>query len=108
MQTTMQITFKHATNVGVLQSTGELIDKGTFQYALHNFQGYYDAIELSTGLAVASIPAETKLADGMSPREYLLKQIEKKTITEKVLESGKALLKACNIDYPVNKPFKVG
>lgn len=107
MQTTMQITFKHATNVGVLQSTGELIDKGTFQYALHNFQGYYDAIELSTGLAVASIPAETKLADGMSPREYLLKQIEKKTITEKVLENGKALLKACNIDYPVNKPFKV-
>ena len=101
----MQITFNHTTNIGVLQSTGELIDKGKYQYALHHFQGYYDAIELSTGLAVASIPAETKLADGMSPREYLLKQIEKKAITEKVLERGKALLKACDIDYPVNKPF---
>lgn len=106
-QTTMQITFKHATNVGVLQSTGELIDKGAFQYALHHFQGYYDAIELSTGLAVASVPDETKSADGMPPREYLLKQIEKKTITEKVLESGKALLEACSIDYPVNEPFQV-
>lgn len=95
----MQITFNHTTNKGVLQSTGE------FQYALHHCQGYYDAIELSTGLAVASIPAETKLADGMSSREYLLKQIEKKAITEKVLERGKALLEACNIDYPVNKPF---
>lgn len=104
-QTTMQITFKHVTNVGVLESTGELIDKGTFQYALHHFQGYYDAIELSTGLAVASIPAETRLVDGILPRDYLLLQIEKKTITEKVLESGKALLKACNIDYPVNEPF---
>lgn len=102
----MQITFKHATNVGVLQSTGELIDKGTFQYALHHFQGYYDAIELSTGLAVASIPAETRLADGIPPRDYLLQQIEKKMITEKVLESGKALLKACSIDFPVNEPFK--
>lgn len=101
----MQITFNHTTNIGVLQSTSELIDKGVFQYALHHFQGYYDAIELSTGLAVASIPAETKLADGMSPREYLLKQIEKKATTEKVLERGKALLKACDIDYPVNKPF---
>lgn len=104
--TTMQITFNHTTKEGVLQSTGELIDKGAFQYALHHFQGYYDAIELSTGLAVASIPAETKLADGMPPRDYLLKQIEKKTITEKMLESGKALLEACSIDYPVNEPFK--
>lgn len=104
-QMTMQITFNHTTNAGLLQSTGELIEKGKFQYALHHFQGYYDAIELSTGLAVASIPDETKRADRMPPREYLLKQIEKKTITEKVLESGKALLEACNIDYPVNEPF---
>lgn len=101
----MQITFNHTTNKGVLQSTGELIDKGEFQYALHHCQGYYDAIELSTGLAVASIPAETRLVDGMLPREYLLKQIEKKTITEKVLESSKALLEACNIDYPMNPRF---
>jgi hypothetical protein len=105
-RTTMQITFNHTTKNGVLQSTGELIDKGIFQYALHQYQGYYDAIELSTGLAVASIPAETRLVDGISPRAYLLQQIEKRTITEKVLESGKALLKACNIDYPVNEPFK--
>lgn len=102
----MQITFKHTTNIGVLQSKGELIDKVKFQYALHHFQSYYDAIELSTGLAVASIPDETKLADGMPPREYLLQQIEKKEITQKVLEKGKALLKACNVDYPINKPFK--
>lgn len=102
----MQITFKHITNIGVLQSKGELLDKGKFQYALHHFQGYYDAIELSTGLAVVSIPDETKQADGMPSREYLLQQIEKKEITKKVLKRGKALLKACNIDYPVNKPFK--
>lgn len=102
----MQITFNHTTNVGLLQSTGELIDKGKFQYALHHFQGYYDAIELSTGLAVASIPDETKQADGMPPHEYLIQQIEKKEITQKVLERGKALLQACNVDYPVNKPFK--
>lgn len=103
---TMQITFNHTTNAGLLQSTGELIEKGKFQYALHHFQGYYDTIELSTGLAIASISDETRLVDGMAPREYLLQQIEKKTITKKVLENGKSLLKACNIDYPVNKPFK--
>lgn len=50
----MKIKFNHLTQNGVQHSIGELLKLGEFQYALHYFQGYWDIIELSTGLAVAT------------------------------------------------------
>lgn len=101
----MEIEFNHLTQDGVQHSTGELIELGEFQYALHYFQGYWDIIELSTGLAVASISGSIENVNGKTVREYLIEQLLKTNRTLKVIEEGKAILQACGISYPINSPF---
>lgn len=101
----MEIVFNHLTRNGIQSSVGELIKLGEFQYALHYFQGYWDIIELSTGLAVASISGNIENVNGMSVRDYLLDQLLKSNRTLKVIEEGKAILQACDISYPINSPF---
>lgn len=101
----MKIKFNHLTQNGVQHSIGELLKLGEFQYALHYFQGYWDIIELSTGLAVASISGNIENVNGMSVRDYLLDQLLKSNRTLKVIEEGKAILQACDISYPINSPF---
>ena len=101
----MEITFNHLTRNGIQQSTGELIKLGEFQYALHYYQGYWDIIELTTGLAVASISGNIQNVHGISVREYLLGQLVKSNRTLKVIEDGRAILHACNIPYPLNNLF---
>lgn len=98
----MKIVFKHLTQNGVQISVGELIDLGNFQYALHNFQGYWDAIELTTGLAVVSISESVKNVNGISVRDYLIDQLVKSNRTLKVIETGKDLLQVCDIPFPLN------
>ena len=101
----MEIEFNHLTQDGVQHSIGEMIDLGEFQYALHYFQGYWDIIELSTGLAVASISGSIENVNGKTVREYLIEQLLKTNRTLKVVENGKAILQACNISYPINSRF---
>lgn len=101
----MEIEFNHLTQDGVQHSAGEMIDLGEFQYALHYFQGYWDIIELSTGLAVASISGSIENVNGKTVREYLIEQLLKTNRTLKVVENGKAILQACNISYPINSRF---
>lgn len=101
----MEIEFNHLTQNGIQHSAGELINLGEYQYALHYFQGYWDIVELTTGLAVASISGNIENVHGISVREYLLGQLLKSNRTLKVIEDGKAILQACDIPYPVNNLF---
>lgn len=101
----MEIEFNHLTQNGIQHSTGELIKLGEYQYALHNYQGYWDIIELSTGLSVASISGSIENVNGRTVRDYLLDQLMKSNRTLKVIEDGKAILQACDIPYPVNNLF---
>lgn len=100
-----EIEFKHATLEGAKTSKGELIEHNGFQYALHNFEDSYDAIELSTGFRVAGVASVAKTVNRMPARDYLILQIKEKKITPRVLELAKLEMEANNIEFPLNNRF---
>ena len=102
---TKEIKFNHSAEEGIHVSKGELIECNGVQYALHYYQGFYDAIELSTGFRVAGVDMNTQTIDGIPARDYLIQQIEKRKITVTVLERAKREMFVRDIKFPVNQKF---
>lgn len=100
-----EIAFNHVTKDGIIQSKGEFIECNGYQYALHYFEGNYDAIELSTGYRVCFIDSYTEIVDGIQAKDYLIQRIKEIDITPDVISNAKLRLKVSDIDFPVNNRF---
>lgn len=100
----MNINFKIATLDGPVEQYGEPVEYNGFQYALHRYKGRYKATELSTGFCVISI-SDQEEAD--IARDYLIQQIKILTISPKVLDKVKEIMKRDKLPYPLNPKYAI-
>lgn len=103
----MNINFKISTILGTVEQSGELIEYNGFQYALHTYEGRYEATELSTGFCVVSVDEYTETVDGISAKDYLIQQIKILAISPKILNRTKRKMMQYGITYPLNPKFNL-